>query len=68
MGIYLPGSFYSSIFLLYSWGSLFGFLGKAPLTYLSFFPPWLPLLRMSLGFRVKDPPPCNGGIMEDPNI
>ena len=25
MGIYLPGSSYSIIFLLYSWGSLFGF-------------------------------------------
>ena len=34
MGIYLPGSLlYSTIFLLYSWGSLFGVPGKVPLTF-----------------------------------
>ena len=30
-GIYLPGSLYSSIFLPYSWGSLFGVPSKVPL-------------------------------------
>ena len=32
VGIYLPGSLYSSIFLLYSWGSLFGVPSKVPLS------------------------------------
>ena len=31
VGIYLPGSLYSIIFLLYSWGSLFGVPSKVPL-------------------------------------
>ena len=31
IGIYLPESLYSIIFLLYSWGSLFGFSSKVPL-------------------------------------
>ena len=31
IGIYLPGSFYSIIFLLYSWGSLFGVPNEVPL-------------------------------------
>ena len=30
-GMYLPGSLYSIIFLLYSWGSLFGVPSKVPL-------------------------------------
>ena len=29
--IYLPGSLYSIIFLLYSWGALFGVPSKVPL-------------------------------------
>ena len=33
MGIYLPGSLYSIIFLLYSWGSLFGVPSTVPLSY-----------------------------------
>ena len=31
IGIYLPGSLYSVIFLLYSWGSLFGVPSRVPL-------------------------------------
>ena len=31
IGIYLPGSLYSIIFLLYSWGSLFGVPSRVPL-------------------------------------
>ena len=31
IGIYLPGSFYSIIFLLYSWGSLSGVPSRVPL-------------------------------------
>ena len=31
VGIYLPGSLHSIIFLLYSWGSLFGVPIKVPL-------------------------------------
>ena len=31
IGIYLPGSLYSIIFLLYSWGSLFGVPRRVPL-------------------------------------
>ena len=31
IGIYLPGSSYSIIFLLYSWGSLFGVPSRVPL-------------------------------------
>ena len=31
IGIYLPGSLYSNLFLLYSWGSLFGVPVKVPL-------------------------------------
>ena len=31
IGIYLPGSLYSIIFLPYSWGSLFGFPSRVPL-------------------------------------
>ena len=31
MGIYLPGSYYSIKFLLYSWGSLFGVPIRVPL-------------------------------------
>ena len=33
IGIYLPGSLYSIIFLLYSWGSLFGVPSRVPLFY-----------------------------------
>ena len=32
-GIYLPGSLYSIIFLLYSWGSLFGVPSRVPLHF-----------------------------------
>ena len=32
IGIYLPGSLYSIIFLLYSWGSLFGVPSRVPLS------------------------------------
>ena len=39
IGIYLPGSSYSTKFLLYSWGSLFGVPIRVPL---------------ALGFRVQD--------------
>ena len=31
IGIYLPGSLYSIIFLVYSWGSLFGVPSRLPL-------------------------------------
>ena len=31
IGRYLPGSLYSIIFLLYSWGSLFGVPSRVPL-------------------------------------
>ena len=31
IGIYLPGSLYTIIFLLYSWGSLFGVPSRVPL-------------------------------------
>ena len=31
IGIYLPGSLYSIIFLLYSWDSLFGVPSRVPL-------------------------------------
>ena len=31
IGLYLPGSLYSIIFLLYSWGSLFGVSSRVPL-------------------------------------
>ena len=31
IGIYLPGSLYSIIFLLYSWGSLLGVPSRVPL-------------------------------------
>ena len=40
--ICLPGSLYSFIFLLYSWGSLFGVPSKVAL-----------LCRVGLGFRVS---------------
>ena len=33
IGIYLPGSLYTSIFLLYSWGSLFGVPSRVPLGF-----------------------------------
>ena len=33
IGIYLPGSLYTIIFLLYSWGSLFGVPIKVPLVF-----------------------------------
>ena len=33
IGIYLPGSLYSIIFLLYSWGSLFGVPSRVPLIF-----------------------------------
>ena len=39
IGIYLPGTLHSIIFLLYSWGSLFGVPIKVP-------------LALVLGFRV----------------
>ena len=35
IGIYLPGSLYSIIFLLYSWGSLFGVPSRIPLRIIS---------------------------------
>ena len=35
IGIYLPGSLYSIIFLLYSWGSLFGVPSRVPLMVVS---------------------------------
>ena len=35
IGMYLPGSLYSIIFLLYSWGSLFGVPSRVPLIDMS---------------------------------
>ena len=48
-GIYLPGSLYSIIFLLYSWGSLFGVPSKVPL--ISF---QNAVLEFRLGLRGRD--------------
>ena len=38
IGIYLAGSFYSILFLLYSWGSLFGVPSRVPLLMISMKP------------------------------
>ena len=51
IGIYLPGSFNSIIFLLYSWGSLFAVPSKVPLEGGRVGNP-LSVLVAGLGFRV----------------
>ena len=38
IGIYLPGSLYSILFLLYSWGSLFGVPSRVPLVLTKSYP------------------------------